>query len=462
MDALDELQQEKLAQFQAITQMQDIDEAIGQLLDCDWNLERAIQNVYDNKAQDKREQLEEEVASSAPPPPVSSSSSSNTRQPPQQRQPASFIMRLLYWPIGLAWNITLTLLSIASRLIYRPAITHRQREPRLLATEFINTFEAKYGSTHVDFFRGGYSQALEKARRELRFMLVLLQSDDHDETDSFCKETLVSSRVIDFVKEKNILVWAGNVHESEAHKVSYTLKATTYPFMALIALQNSVGTSTPKMTVIERMEGPSHPEELVSQVEIAIERHGAVVNRLKNEREQRELERRLREDQDKAYHESLKADQEKARKAQEEEKAKRLAEQEAENEEKQRELLKQKREQYIDYLYAALPDEPTEGKMAKISFRLADGDRVIRKFREDTTVKSLYEFVQVYPLLKENKSKPSMDIEPQDYNHEFKFTIHSPFPRTEYGLDNTDKLCDIKSLWPSATLVVDAVDDEED
>jgi FAS-associated factor 2 len=81
--------------------------------------------------------------------------------------------------------------------------------------------------------------------------------------------------------------------------------------MALIGLQNSLTTPSPKMTVIERITGPSHPEELVSQIEIAIERHGAVVNRLKNEREQRELERRLIEDQDKAYHESLKADQEK-------------------------------------------------------------------------------------------------------------------------------------------------------
>lgn len=68
------------------------------------------------------------------------------------------------------------------------------------------------------------------------------------------------------------------------------------------------------MTVIERMEGPCQAEELVSQIDAAIDRHGAIVNRLKNEREQREMERQLREDQDRAYRESLKADQEKASK----------------------------------------------------------------------------------------------------------------------------------------------------
>jgi FAS-associated factor 2 len=64
-----------------------------------------------------------------------------------------------------------------------------------------------------------------------------------------------------------------------------------------------------------------------------------------------------------------------------------LAEQEAENEEKQRELIKEKRQQYIEYLYAQLPDEPTEGKMAKINFRLADGSKILRKFKQDDTVK---------------------------------------------------------------------------
>lgn len=94
----------------------------------------------------------------------------------------------------------------------------RSRDPRVLAFEFIEKFEEKYGKNHVEFFKGGYSQALEKARRELRFMLVILQSDDHDDTAAFNKDTLTSDRLKEFIKEKNILVWAGNVHESEAHK----------------------------------------------------------------------------------------------------------------------------------------------------------------------------------------------------------------------------------------------------
>ena len=93
--------------------------------------------------------------------------------------------------------------------------------------------------------------------------------------------------------------------------MSDALKATTYPFMALIALQSSLSSSTPAMAMIDRIEGPAHPEELITQVKMAMDRHGEVLNRLRNERNQREMERKLRDDQDKAYRESLKADQEK-------------------------------------------------------------------------------------------------------------------------------------------------------
>jgi FAS-associated factor 2 len=64
---------------------------------------------------------------------------------------------------------------------------------------------------------------------------------------------------------------------------------------------------------------------------------------------------------------------------------------------------------------------------------------------------------------KHEKEEESEEINepPADYKHEYKFTIHSPYPRKEYEPDTSTKLIDIKSLWPSATLVVDTVDDEE-
>lgn len=61
-----------------------------------------------------------------------------------------------------------------------------------------------------------------------------------------------------------------------------------------------------------------------------------------------------------------------------------------------------------------------------------------------------------------NEPVEKVEEAPADYVHQYKFTIHSPYPRMEYEPHNQSKLCDVKSLWPSAALVVDAVDDEEE
>ncbi|KAI8641801.1 thioredoxin-like protein [Parasitella parasitica] len=340
----------------------------------------------------------------------------------------------------------------------RPAIQERKRDPRVLAVEFIEAFEQNYGSDHVEFFRGGYSQALEKARKDLRFMMVFLHSDDHDDTDTFCRHTLTAERLVNFIRDKKIIVWAGNVREAEAHKVSNTLNASTYPFMALIALQ---GTTAPRMAVIERIEGTCHPEELISQIDIAMDRHGAVINRLLNERQHREMERQLIVDQDAAFNESLKQDREKARLVEEEKQRQQEVEQEKIRQQQLAELQEQKRQQYIRYLFSHLPQEPTSD-CARLNFRLADGDRVIRQFDQNATVDDLYQFVEVYPLVKEHGSCAEEKVEaPSDYAHAYKFTMHTPYPRMELP-PSQQKLIDIKSLWPSAALVVEDDADPED
>ncbi|CAO3632758.1 unnamed protein product [Cunninghamella blakesleeana] len=385
-------------------------------------------------------------------------------------------MALFMWPFGLAWNITWTLLSFATRLISRRSITssqhrhhHQPQDPRSLANRFLREFEKNYGETHVPFLQEGYSQALEQARKELKFLLVILQSDEHDNTDAFCKDTLTNPELIQFLQSKNVLVWGGNVGQIEGYQVSCTLQATTYPFLAIIALQQPSSTSTsssPKMSVVERLEGSITPTTLIQRLDTTIQRHGTVLNRLKMERDQRDMERRLREEQDRAYHESLKADQEKERKAREEREALARQEEEERKAQMERELQLKKREQYIQYLFNTLPSEPNsdyQGKITKLNFRLANGDRVIRQFKADDTIESLYQFVEVYPLIKNNFSHDDQLTSPDNYEHKYNFTIHSPFPRTVYDLNDKHKpLSDVPSLWPSTTLIVELDDEDED
>ncbi|KAI9271433.1 hypothetical protein BY458DRAFT_533482 [Sporodiniella umbellata] len=265
-----------------------------------------------------------------------------------------------------------------------------------------------------------------------------------------------ADRLIDYLEQKQVLVWMGNVREAESHKVSYALQATMYPFTALIGLQPQGADS--QMTVIERTEGMCDAEGIVASLTTAMARHGSFLQQLKSERAQRSQERQLREDQDKAYRDSLKADQAKAKKVQEEREAWEKEQAKVRERERVKDVQAQKKEAYIHSLLSQLGEEPKEGRVTKLSFRLADGARVVRLFSEHDSLETLYRFVEVYPWL--DKVKVTGDEKaPEDYKHAYSFKIQSPYPRIEYEADPYQRLGSIASLWPAATLVVDTVDE---
>ncbi|KAF7722209.1 hypothetical protein EC973_003529 [Apophysomyces ossiformis] len=229
-------------------------------------------------------------------------------------------------------------------------------------------------------------------------------------------------------------------------------------------LQFANSSTASRMAVVDRIEGYAPPSLLISRLESAKQHFGYALNRLKSEQEQRRKERLLRQEQDKAYRESLKADQEKQRKAREEQEQAIQREREAKKAEKEREMYAEKRKQYIRYLYSNLTEEPESDytdKITKLSFRLANGDRVIRRFTETQSVMDLYHFVEVYPLLKANERKDNVGP-PQGYEHTFNFVILSPYPRRTFEATDEQKLGGELSLWPSANLIVEIeLEDEE-
>lgn len=52
---------------------------------------------------------------------------------------------------------------------------------------FIRLYEEKYGLGHPVFYQGTYSQALNDAKQELRFLLVYLHCEEHQDTTNFCR-----------------------------------------------------------------------------------------------------------------------------------------------------------------------------------------------------------------------------------------------------------------------------------
>ncbi|KAG5440698.1 hypothetical protein PCK2_000286 [Pneumocystis canis] len=129
----------------------------------------------------------------------------------------------------------------------------QKSNPKNISEQFIQKFEKKHGTTHIPFFEGGYTEALSIAKKDLMFFMVILQSDLHDDTNSFNQTTLTNENLIQFVINKNILVWAGSVHEPEAFQVSNSLNCTRFPFIT-ISIPH-LHSNTSNMSSLARIEG---------------------------------------------------------------------------------------------------------------------------------------------------------------------------------------------------------------
>ena len=125
---------------------------------------------------------------------------------------------------------------------------------------FIEDFERKYGDQHPIFYKGSYAQALKEAKKDLRFLLVYLHSDLHQDTDTFCQSVLTHKEVITYINRNNLVFWACSVNMSEGYRVSQAMRENTYPFLALVVLKNS------HMTIVKKFEGQMSVERFLRQV----------------------------------------------------------------------------------------------------------------------------------------------------------------------------------------------------
>ncbi|KAJ3033770.1 FAS-associated factor 2 [Rhizophlyctis rosea] len=470
-DNLTDAQRETLQSFQAVTGLDDIEVALSVLESHSWQLEPAVHAILDPPQPSYRQPTsydydEDGVGSSSGNSPVGSGASTPLRSAPAnaaprneapaggvQRSTPSLLSILTFpvvfsWKLGwkivwTLWSFTVTLLPIQYRPLPRTATPPRSNDPRAAAARFLLNYEQSYGDRHPDFYQGSYSQALEAAKRDLRYLVVVLHSSEHDDTDAFCRTVLNSNELIDYLRDKNIMVWAGDIREPEAFKVSNVLSATRYPFLGIIGPQGS------RMVVIERVEGPRTASQIITTITRVTDRMDGQIAAIRAERQAQSSARTLREQQDEAYQASLRADQEKERKAREE--AERAERERAEEERKERERVERReaKAKRKETLRETLPPEPdaTEPELAKLAIRLPSGERLARRFRAADLVQLLYDFIETH------------DLSPLDLEAEFE--VVNTYPRKVIR-DMGKSLREV-GLSPSASVIVEErVDSEEE
>ncbi|KAI9199354.1 thioredoxin-like protein [Polychytrium aggregatum] len=433
IENLSDHQKQVLGEFQSLTGIQDPNEAATLLEGNNWRIEGLLDFSEPNDS------------------PSEANAQTSSRSSPQRDRGQWSLFGVVTAPIKygfqLLYSVTVFIVSLFSFLLsfLYPGTPGRlgssrraapnNNDPQAASARFLLNFEQKYGSVHPPFFQGTYTQALETAKRELRYLLVLLHSEEHDDTEAFNRQVLSSDVMTEFLTSRRFIFWAGDIRESEAFQVSNVLSATTYPFLALIALQGT------QMVVVDRVEGLTTSDEIIRILERHLGRLDAQLAAARMERERREQSRSIRAHQDSAYEASLRADREKEQRAREERERQRreLEEQEREARRKQ-EMIEEKRRR-IQTLRENFPSEP-EGSgrdVAKISMRLPNGERLIRRFLPTDKVQLLYDFVSIQNL----------EPIPEDST----FIIASTFPRRV--LEDMDMTLAEAQLTPNGSVAVE-------
>ena len=430
---------------------------------------------------------------------------------------AQMIWTALTFPLSLASSLLLFLARILRLRALFPSLFGGnsasrgvgRSDPRTSAENFVRELEEETGGTAsrtvvstVDegsrapppkrlppFFIGSYADALRSAKEQIKILAIILVSREHGDVERFKQNTLTDSDLVELLSHDDFIVWGGDVREREAYQVATTLQASTYPFVAFIALQpprpssrTSVASSTssPRAAVLSRLEGsPSSATSagvIASHIsDVLLPRTRTYLDRLRAEKRRREMERQLRADQDRAYQEASRRDAERIAQKREEERQKALAAQRAREEQEQKELFRRKQEAWQKWaLHNLVPPEPTASKEAvRLSFRLPSGKTLVRRFSPNDTVETVFAFVESASSLAEAESTAGAAQRPSDYQHVYQFSLVTGYPRKriEFAQTSSMPLKDVDGLAQGASLIIEgqvlgdrlaATDDEEE
>ncbi|CAM0951942.1 unnamed protein product [Alopecurus aequalis] len=265
---------------------------------------------------------------------------------------------------------------------------------------FFSAFEQQYGSHHPFFYGCRLSEVLGIARREGKHVFVYLHDPDHPYTEPFCRSTLCSDVVVQFL-DANFVSWGAVSGRGEGSGMVASLQPGSFPFCAVVA-----PVSGESIAVLQQVEGPVTPSELVEILQRTIDEQRAAfraspadaqaaafrASRADEEQRRRSSALRLRQEQDAAYLESLRKDQEKERstKSLQEGIGKprpspkypgQAARQTAKTTQIRTPTLKE-----------TPPSHPTEAN-TKIVIRFPNGERRQQSFCHTDTIREIYKFV---------------------------------------------------------------------
>lgn len=315
------------------------------------------------------------------------------------------------------------------------------------------------GYTLPPFFHGSFSQALLMATSRAKFLFVYLTTSHNEESHRFLHLVIINHQFCSlFSSFDDVIIWGGDVCNSEAYQLANSLNVTKLPFLGLLCLTRPTtvdlhGTlqALPEMSLILKIVGEisqdSTPEWYIDHKFMRkIARHRPDLIIIRNELKEIYLRQQLVMEQEHQYQVSNARDREKARRREQENLMKKY-------------LVYRAKE--FRALELAEPPMPT----SKIAFKLFDGSRKTLVFPADSHVNDLYVYVELVTrgILQDNMLEANMTIDEArayftDYEPQFSFSLVSPLPPRK-TLDDLRQLCicDVECIYPNGLVIAEKI-----
>ncbi|KRZ76695.1 FAS-associated factor 2-B [Trichinella papuae] len=319
--------------------------------------------------------------------------------------------------------------------------------------QFVRFFDDHYGTDHPAFYRGTYKDALNDAKKELRYLFVYLHSNYHELSDVFCREVLCNSEFVALVNSCG-LFWACSTNTSEGMRVSNAMRDSAYPFLALICLRNG------RMSIVFRQEGFSRAPELIARLRQTMDENDIHMQLARQEsvhqslrrclsnfelvlavnkiyqtvlminsnngrfeihcRENSAMNQLLRQQQEEAYNEALRIDRENEKRQMEEEERQKQEMEELKRAEEAVKVKKEKLQNERQYWRENMPPEPEASHplLRRIALRFPAGTRVQRSFLSTDSAIMLRHFALTQKDCPDNFSIYSTNPKKLVYNEE--------------------------------------------
>lgn len=143
--------------------------------------------------------------------------------------------------------------------------------------DVLNFIRAYKYPSHPVFYQGTYAQALNDAKRELKFLVVYLHAENNSEVANFCRTALSDPAVIEYIN-RSMLFWACDISSPEGFRVSHSINARSYPTMVIVGLRAN------KMIIMGRMEGDCSGPELLRRLKTVVDENDVWLSQARADR----------------------------------------------------------------------------------------------------------------------------------------------------------------------------------